>query len=59
MAPVEVAHRSNSICLLGAIAMNLGRKLNWDPDKEVFLGDDEANGMLSRPMRSPWTFDEV
>jgi predicted dehydrogenase len=56
VAPVEIAHRSNSICLLGAIAMNLGRKLRWDPAKEVFLGDEEANGMLARPMRKPWTF---
>ena len=39
--------------------MNLGRKLKWNPDKEVFIGDDEANSMLARPMRSPWTFDEV
>jgi len=35
--------------------MRLGRKLKWDSDKERFLGDDEANKMLSRPMRKPWT----
>lgn len=54
VAPVEIGHRSCSVCLLGAIAMNLGRKLKWDPDKERFLNDIEANGMLSRPIRSPW-----
>jgi len=34
--------------------MLLGRKLKWDPEKENFPDDHEANRMLSRPMRSPW-----
>ena len=55
IAPVEVGHRSCTICLLGDIAMRLGRKLRWDPAKEQFLNDDEANKMLSRPMRAPWS----
>ena len=54
IAPVEVGHRSCTICLLGDIAMRLGRKLRWDPAKEQFRSDDEANKMLSRPMRAPW-----
>jgi len=54
VAPVEVGHRSCSVCLLGEIAMRLGRKLKWDPETEQFNNDDEANRMLSRPMRSPW-----
>jgi predicted dehydrogenase len=54
IAPAEIAHRSISVALLGEIAMLTGRKLKWDPDKEFFIGDDEANRMLSRPMRSPW-----
>jgi predicted dehydrogenase len=54
IAPVEVGHRSCTICLLGEIAMRLGRKLRWDPAQEQFLNDDEANTMLSRPMRAPW-----
>ena len=36
------------------IAMRLGRKLKWDPDKEQFIGDEYANRMLKRPMRPPW-----
>jgi myo-inositol 2-dehydrogenase/D-chiro-inositol 1-dehydrogenase len=55
IAPAEIGHRSCTVCLLGDIAMRLGRKLRWDPDKEQFVGDDEANKMLWRPMRSPWT----
>jgi predicted dehydrogenase len=54
VAPVENGHRSCSVCLLGSIAMQLGRKLKWDPKTEKFTGDDEANGKLSRPMRNPW-----
>ncbi|HUW18176.1 MAG TPA: Gfo/Idh/MocA family oxidoreductase [Sedimentisphaerales bacterium] len=52
--PVEVGHRCCSVLHLGNISMLLGRKLKWDPDKEIFPNDDEANRMLSRPMRSPW-----
>jgi predicted dehydrogenase len=54
IAPVEVAHRSCSVCLLGEIAMRLGKKLKWNPEQERFTNDDQANRMLSRPMRSPW-----
>jgi len=54
VAPVEVGHRSCSVCLLGSIAMQLKRKLQWNPDKEEFIGDAEANRMRSRPMRPPW-----
>jgi hypothetical protein len=39
---------------LGDIAMRLGRKVRWDAAQERFLNDDEANRMLSRPMRAPW-----
>jgi hypothetical protein len=54
VAPAEVAHRSISAGLLGEIAMLTERKLKWDPDKEVFINDEQANRMLSRPMRNPW-----
>jgi len=54
IAPVEIAHRSCTACILGYIAMRTGRKLRWDADNERFIGDDEANRMISRPMRPPW-----
>ena len=54
ITPAEVAHRSLTPALLGEIAMLTGRKLKWDPEKEVIVGDEEASRMLSRPMRSPW-----
>jgi predicted dehydrogenase len=55
IAPVEVAHRSCSTCLLHHIAMKTKRTLHWDPTHEHFRNDDEANGMLSRPQRAPYT----
>jgi predicted dehydrogenase len=55
IGPVEVAHRSCSACLLHHIAMKLNRKLRWDPEKERFIADDQANSMLSRPQRAPYT----
>jgi predicted dehydrogenase len=59
VAPVEVAHRSTSACLIAHIAMKLPRKLYWDPDTERFADDEEANAMLSRSQRHPYTVDMV
>jgi predicted dehydrogenase len=53
-SPVEPAHRSSAVGYLGEIACKLGRKLQWDPEKEIFKNDDEANKFLSVPMRDPW-----
>ena len=50
----EIAHRSCSVCLLQHIAMKLPRKLYWDPLRERFKNDDEANVMLSRAQRYPY-----
>lgn len=54
VAPAEVAHRSCTACLLSHIAMKLPRKLYWDPQKEQFVKDEQANKMLSRPQRYPY-----
>lgn len=51
---VEIGHRACSICLITHISMKLGRKLDWDPEKELFVKDDEANKMLSRTQRFPY-----
>ncbi len=53
-AHAEAGHRTASICHLNNIAMAVGRKLKWDPQKEQFIGDDDANKLLKPPMRSPW-----
>jgi predicted dehydrogenase len=52
---VEVGHRSVSVCHIGNIAIQLGRKLRWDPVAERFPEDEEANRLLWRPMRRPWS----
>jgi predicted dehydrogenase len=54
ICPIEQAVRSDTLCHLNDIATRLGRKLRWDPEKEEFVNDSEANRMLKRAMRSPW-----
>jgi len=51
---IEIGASSVTVCHLGNIAYTLKRPLKWDPKRQVFLGDDEANRMLWRPTRSPW-----
>ncbi|GDX40642.1 NADH-dependent dehydrogenase [Armatimonadota bacterium] len=50
----ETGFRSVTVCHLGNIAIRLGRKLNWNPQTERFVGDEEANRWLFRPYRAPW-----
>ena len=54
ISPVEMGHRACSICLITHISMKLKRKLNWNPKKEKFINDDEANIMLTRSQRKPY-----
>lgn len=54
VSPVEAGHKASYLGMITDIAGRLKRELKWDPVKEQFVGDDEANRMLSRPMRSPW-----
>jgi hypothetical protein len=53
-APIDVAVRTDTLCNLQLIAATLRRRLRWDPKKEQFLDDAEANTLLDRPMREPW-----
>jgi predicted dehydrogenase len=52
--PAEIGHRCCSVMHIGNIAMDLGRKLRWDPAAERFPDDPDANLMLGRAMREPW-----
>ena len=47
-------HRVMNSCHMCTIAIKLKRKLEWDPVKEEFIGDDEANAMLKRTQREPY-----
>jgi myo-inositol 2-dehydrogenase / D-chiro-inositol 1-dehydrogenase len=59
ISPVEIGHRACTVCLVTHIAMKLGRILNWNPDKELFVNDNEANSMLSRSQRAPYGTDYI
>ncbi len=59
IADVEIGHRSAILCHLGNIARWVGRKLTWDPAKEVFPGDDEANSYLDRPRRKGYELPDI
>lgn len=52
VAPLAVGHRSMTICHLINICRELGRRLQWDPVKEEFVGDEQANALRSRPRRA-------
>jgi predicted dehydrogenase len=56
---VEIGHRSATVCHLGSLAIRIGRKLKWDPEKEQFPGDVEANGRRHYPYRTPWSLPDV
>ena len=58
-APAEIGHRTISIAHIGNISMLLGRKLQWNPDKERFVDDAEADKMLGREQREPWTIANI
>jgi predicted dehydrogenase len=59
IADVEIGHRSTTVCHLGNIARWTGRRLRWDPVKEMFVGDAEANTYLDRPRRKGYEFPQT
>ncbi len=59
IADVEIGHRSAILCHLGNIARWAGRRLKWDPEKEIFPEDAQANEFLDRPRRKGFELPEV
>ncbi len=55
VSDIEQGYISSTSCILANLAMKTGRTLVWDPEKNRIKGDDEANQLLSRPYREPWT----
>ncbi|MBN1420055.1 MAG: Gfo/Idh/MocA family oxidoreductase [Planctomycetes bacterium] len=55
VSPVESGHLGTTVTNIADIAIRLGRELEWDWDAEAFAGDDDANRLRTRPMRSPWS----
>jgi predicted dehydrogenase len=54
VANVDEGHRTATMCHLGNIATRLGRSVRWDPEKEEFIGDADANRHLHYEYRKPW-----
>ncbi len=56
VADVEIGHLSTNLSLLGMLSWKLGRSIEWDGEKEIVPGDDEANRLLKRDYRGPWKY---
>jgi len=52
----ENGHRSATVVNMGVIALQLGRTLEYDPVKQEFINDEEANRLIDQPMRSSWAY---
>ncbi|MBC8006159.1 MAG: Gfo/Idh/MocA family oxidoreductase [Verrucomicrobia bacterium] len=59
ITPVEVAHRSISVGLLGEIAMTTKQVIKWDPDKQQIINNAEASKLLTRSFRAPWKLPTI
>ncbi|HKI16614.1 MAG TPA: Gfo/Idh/MocA family oxidoreductase [Isosphaeraceae bacterium] len=55
VADIEQGYISTASCILANLALQLGRTLTWDQATGRVVGDDEANRILTRPYRSPWS----
>ncbi len=56
-ADVEAGHHASNPGHLMNIAWRVGRKIRWDGRKEQVIGDDEANTLVTKQYRSPWTLE--
>lgn len=59
VADVEIGHRSITVCHLANITRAVGRPLRWDPAREQFIGDEQANRYLDRPRRKEFELPSV
>ena len=55
VSDVEIGQRTASVCNIGNIAYELKRSLEWNPKKETFKNDAEANALLGRPLLDEWS----
>lgn len=58
VADIEQGHISSASCILANLSLQLGRTLAWDPASGSVIGDPDANRLLRRPYRAPWTHPE-
>ncbi|MDR0560563.1 MAG: Gfo/Idh/MocA family oxidoreductase [Prevotellaceae bacterium] len=55
LCTAEIGHRTATVCILANIGYELQRPLKWNPEKEEFVNDDEANKLRSGIVRKPWS----
>jgi cellobiose-specific phosphotransferase system component IIB len=55
VADIEQGYISTASCILANVAMQMGRTIEWDARAQRVVGDQEANRLLARPYRRPWT----
>jgi predicted dehydrogenase len=55
---VEIGHNSMLACHLGNIAFRVGRRVQWDAKAERIVGDDEAQTLVMKPYRAPWSLQQ-
>lgn len=53
---IEIGQRSTNMCLLGMLSHKHGKSIAWDPEKQIILGDPEAETLLQREYRKPWEY---
>lgn len=56
---IEIGHRSSNMSLLAMLSLKHGKSVEWDPNKEIIVGDEAASRLLRREYRSPWKYPEV
>jgi predicted dehydrogenase len=56
VADIEIGHQATTLSLLGMLSLKLGRSVEWDSAQERIVNDDEANALLVREYRAPWTY---
>lgn len=56
---VQIGHDATNLSLLGMLSLKLGRSIQWDGEKELVVGDDEANKLLKRPYRGSWKYPQA
>jgi hypothetical protein len=59
MADAEIGHRACSMGLIAHSAIQLGKRLDWDAQRERFVNDDNANALLSCAHRAPWDLNKL
>jgi predicted dehydrogenase len=59
MCDIEKGHRSTTMSLLGMLSWKLGRSVDWNPEKEMFINDPAATKLLQRDYRAPWQYPKI